>query len=119
MLSDPKSIASQVFSGYKQMLRARKENPAFHPNAPQQVLDLGDQVFAVFRSDFNRIHKVLCIINITQEYISPDLNPITSTISHARKWTDLISHKSFVTSGDPPKISLEGYQYLWLTLDET
>ena len=38
-----------MFAGYRQLLRARRTQPAFHPAAPQQVLDLGAGVFALQR----------------------------------------------------------------------
>ena len=48
-LRDPASRASRILKGLKQMLVARAASPAFHPTAPQQVLDLGPEVFALER----------------------------------------------------------------------
>jgi sucrose phosphorylase len=114
-LSDPESLTSQVFSGYKQMLRARQEHPAFHPHGPQQVFSIGDRAFAVLRSSLNGDRIVLCLVNVTPENISADLTSITSVLGHHQKWTDIITQTSFETPGDQPKFSMEGYQILWLT----
>jgi sucrose phosphorylase len=48
-LADPNNGYEQVFSGIAGMLQARRQEPSFHPRSPQQVLDLGSQVFAVRR----------------------------------------------------------------------
>lgn len=48
-LADPTSERAQVFGRYARLLGARRAEPAFHPNAPQQVLDLGPAIFALRR----------------------------------------------------------------------
>ena len=49
-LLDPASVPHQVFRRYEQLIRARIAEPAFHPNASMQVLDLTPAVFAFVRS---------------------------------------------------------------------
>src|SRR5262249_49883100 len=49
LLADPSSEASQTFNRYAQLLVARRAEPAFHPNASQQVLAAAQQVFGVRR----------------------------------------------------------------------
>jgi sucrose phosphorylase len=117
-LSDPESSASQVFSGYKQMLRARREHPAFHPHGPQRVFFIGNQVFSVLRSPPSGDRKVLCLVNVAPENITVDLTPITAVLGHPQTWTDLITNSLFDTQVEQPNLSMEGYQYLWLTPNE-
>jgi sucrose phosphorylase len=117
-LLDPKSNTSQVFSGYKQLLRARKENSAFHPYGRQQLFAIGDRVFAVLRSSPSNEHSILCLVNVSPENITIDLTPITSVLANHHKWADLITHQSFDTPGDQPKLSMQAYQYLWLSPSE-
>ena len=117
-LLDPESNTSQVFSGYKQLLQARKENSAFHPYGAQKVFALGDQVFAVLRSSPRNEHSILCLVNVSPENITIDLTPITSVLANHHKWKDLITHQSFNTPGDQSKLSMQAYQYLWLSATE-
>jgi len=117
-LLDPESNTSQVFSGYKQLLQARKENSAFHPFGAQKVFAIGDQVFAVLRSSPRNEHSILCLVNVSPEIITIDLTPITSVLAQYHKWTDLITHQSFDTAGDQPKLTVQAYQYLWLSPTE-
>jgi glucosylglycerate phosphorylase len=48
-LRDPDSETAGVFGGYRRLLAARRVQPAFHPGAPQAVLDLGPGLFALRR----------------------------------------------------------------------
>lgn len=59
-LEDAGSARAQIFAGYARLLRRRREEPAFHPNAPQEVLDLGPAVFGLLRGD-----RVLTLHNVT------------------------------------------------------
>ena len=43
------SEAARVFAGYRQLLQTRRAQPAFHPAAPQIVLDLDPGLFALRR----------------------------------------------------------------------
>jgi glycosidase len=44
--------AAQIFDGMTRLLRDRAAEPAFNPNAPQEVLDCGRAVFALRRGPF-------------------------------------------------------------------
>lgn len=48
-MADPSSEAARVFAGYRQLLQTRRAQPAFHPAAPQIVLDLDPGLFALRR----------------------------------------------------------------------
>lgn len=66
-----------VFEFYKKMLKVRRDEQAFHPNASQKVVELShDGVFAFTRGD----DEILCLFNFTEETIplvdiSLDVNP--------------------------------------------
>lgn len=117
MLSEPETLPSQVFSGYKQMLRARRQHPAFHPHGSQQVFSIGGEAFALLRTSPSGDGNVLCLVNVTQKHVTTDLTPITSVLGHQKKWLDLITGKIFETRGAQSQVSMEAYQYLWLTAE--
>lgn len=52
-----------TFGGLTHMLRVRAAQPAFDPFSPQQVLDLGPQVFAVRRGEGR--DSVVAVINVS------------------------------------------------------
>ena len=106
-LADPSTRTSRVFTTYTHYLSIRKVHPAFNPLAPQQVLDLGSQVFALLRTAEGQREKVLCLINITNSEVEVEVDPTTLDSS---VWVDLISGMEY----HPGKINLEPYQVLWL-----
>jgi len=116
-LSDPQSTPAQVFSGYKRMLRARREHPAFHPHGSQQVFGFNSETFAVLRTPLDGDGEILCLVNVTPNPVTTDITQITPVLGHQQRWIDLITGKVFETPGEQSQISMEGYQYLWLTAD--
>lgn len=64
-LSDPSSLRAKVFSAYSRLLRIRSGESAFHPDAVQEVLDLGAGVFAVTRANATTGHRVLALNNVS------------------------------------------------------
>ncbi len=48
-LDDPDSLRGGVFRGMEKLLALRAGEPALHPGAEQQILDVGQQVFAIER----------------------------------------------------------------------
>jgi len=107
VLEDPTSRTSQVFSAYSHYLQVRKTHPAFHPLAPQQIIDLGKEVFALFRISQDKKEKVLCIINITEKKQSLEIN---TELCSGLKGTDLITGAIY----PPGEIHLQPFQVLWL-----
>lgn len=64
-LTDASGRESIVFESYLAMLRRRANHPAFHPDGPQQVLDLGTELFGIVRRSCDGHDCVLCIFNFT------------------------------------------------------
>ncbi len=107
LLADPESRAARVFQSYSHFLRVRQGNPAFHPLAPQEILDLDRRVFALTRTSCDQAEKVLCLINITDTEVALDLNP---DLLPSATWVDILSEKIF----SPGPLQIEPYQVLWL-----
>lgn len=106
-LANPSSRTSRVFASYSHFLSIRKEQSAFNPLAPQQVLDLGSQVFALLRTALDQKEKILCLINIADTEITLSIDPATL---NSTNWVDLLGGGEY----QPGKIRLDPYQVLWL-----
>ncbi len=90
-LSDPSSEAVDVFAGYRRLLAARRAQPAFHPGAPEAVLDAGPGVFALRRGPRDG-QMVWALHNVTASPVSVDPAGIgTETPGPAR---DLLADSS-------------------------
>ena len=64
-LSDPGRLEAKVFDRLTTMLRHRRRHAAFSPYAPFEVLNLGEQVFALRRGDDKAGATILCIVNLS------------------------------------------------------
>jgi len=111
-LRQPGSRRARVFRRFAGLLRARRSAPAFHPNASQTVLDLGDAIFGVVRIAPETGEPVICLHNLSdRRVICP---PIGSPGSGGRPthWRDLM------TRGKPSSLEdsfeLTPYQVVWL-----
>jgi glycosidase len=121
-LADPTSIQHQVFQGYLHLLRQRRSHPAFHPNASQQVLSLGDSLFAVARTapdaqtGTGNSESVLCLVNVSDSQQVVEVDPIAWDLPSVDSWQDLIGDGRYPLQKGRLPLTLEGYQVLWLRL---
>jgi sucrose phosphorylase len=100
-----------VFSKQKELLTIRQKQKAFHPNAPQFTLHLGDSIFGYWRQSHDRQQSIFCISNISdlaQEFMLSDINLATT-----EDWVDLISGKQM--THQEMLIQLTPYQTLWIS----
>ncbi len=67
-LKDPESFRSQVFYPYIELIKTRIRQPAFHPNAEFEILNMGPQVFAITR--FAKNQTICAVTNISQSEIT-------------------------------------------------
>ncbi|MEO1574234.1 MAG: sugar phosphorylase, partial [Pseudomonadota bacterium] len=63
-LADHDSTQAQVLDGLRHLLKIRRAQPAFHPNAIQFTLQLGLEIFGVWRQSMNRHQDIFCINNV-------------------------------------------------------
>jgi glucosylglycerate phosphorylase len=105
-LKDPKSFRSRVFYPYIDLIKTRIRQPAFHPNAEFEILNMGPQVFAIMRSAKNQ--TICAVTNISKSEITVCL-PHQDTPGSV---LDLISGKTF----KPDSITLKPYQCVWLDM---
>jgi sucrose phosphorylase len=112
LLQDRDSWVHQVASRLRRLARRRIATPAFHPNAPQRVLDVGAGVFAVLRGPGADARPVLALTNVTaleqRLHVSETDLPALGTV-----WTDLLSPRRVSPAGGL-EIVLKPYEVAWL-----
>lgn len=104
-LNDPESFRAKVFYPYVNLIKVRKKQPAFHPNADFEILKLDPRVFAIRRS--SREQVVFAITNISSMEVSLSL----AKRNTSGQMTDLFSGETI----RPDSFSLNPFQYVWLT----
>ncbi|HEY7772270.1 MAG TPA: sugar phosphorylase [Marinagarivorans sp.] len=111
VLEDEHSHHSHVFAALKQLLTLRKGQPAFHPNAVQFTLHLGDQIFAFWRQCANRQQSIFCINNISDKAQSVALSDIN--LIELDAWWDLLTDTQL--QSNQKTLELAPYQCVWLS----
>ena len=102
---------AKVFEQLKRLIRIRRGQQAFHPNATQFTLHLGDQLFGFWRQSIRRDQSIFCIHNVTDETVTIPLSSIN--LISLNKWVDLVSGQEY--SDLHLDLVLEPYQFVWLT----
>lgn len=110
-LANEKTHNSRVFKGLSDLIKLRRKQPAFHPNAIQYTLHLGDEVFSFWRQSLSRDQSIFCFHNVTDQAISIPLTSVN--LISLDKWQDLISGDRYEDIRD--NLELEPYQTIWLT----
>jgi sucrose phosphorylase len=111
-LDNPNSNQSLVLKQLSRLIKIRRQQPAFHPNATQYTLHpLNRALFAFWRQSIDREQSIFCVHNLSnrcQNLILSQLNLIDID-----GWFDLISNKTI--DNIHHKYTLKPYQCLWIT----
>ena len=110
-LNDADSHHAKVLSELLRLIEIRKSQAAFHPNATQFTLHLGEQVFAFWRQSMDRRNNVFCIHNVSGE---EQRIPVSSiNLIATEDWIDLLTGQ--LLNPEKSEIVLGPYQSVWLT----
>jgi sucrose phosphorylase len=113
VLEDPDGVPARIAGRYVSLLERRIAEPAFHPLAPQRVLDLEPRVFAVLRSSVGRDEQILCLINVSSQDVSIEV-PETELLPNESKMVDLVGGQEIAPSGGALSVDLAPYQVCWM-----
>jgi glycosidase len=112
MLAKKQTTGARVFDWYVTTLRKRSSAPAFHPDAAQKILDLGDSIFGLVRSSEDGNQTIVCLYNFL-----PVSNPVKFEDDHP-SWFSSAKAKDLITGGEiawgNKGLELRPYQALWL-----
>ncbi|NIB39966.1 alpha-amylase [Pseudomaricurvus alkylphenolicus] len=110
-LANQSSSHARVFKALKNLLAIRRRQPAFHPNATQFTLQLGDKLFGFWRQSHDRRQSIFCISNISAQEQSLQLSDIN--LISTDQWWDLIGSEELPE--DDAVLALAPYQTLWIS----
>ena len=112
MLGKKNTTGSKVFDWYVTTLRKRGAAPAFHPDASQEIIDLGDSVFGLVRSSVDGNQSIVCLYNFL-----PRTCPL-KPMNLLKKWFPSGGAKDLISGGEihwgSKALELRPYQALWL-----
>lgn len=87
LIANHHSETGRVFRAYKNLLRVRRRQLAFHPEAKQKTIEVGERLFAVKRIAPDGDHVVIALFNFTKETTRLSLHSLPDDI---RGWSELI-----------------------------
>ena len=110
-LDNPDSDHRAVFDSLTSLIALRKAQPAFHPNATQFTLHLGNALFGFWRQSLDRKQSLFCVHNLTHEKQVLPLSRLNLVLNQS--WRELISETRIDDSTQ--EWVLSPYQTLWIT----
>ena len=106
-LKNPESFRFKIFSSYINLIKVRKRQQAFHPNASFEVLDIKPEIFAIVR--YCDDQTIYSFTNISSKHVCLSL----SGKGVPSEMKDTLTGKMFNTDS----FLLTPYQYVWLRND--
>ncbi len=113
LFSNPATTTARIALRMIHLLEQRTSHPAFHPAAPQTIIEGFPDLFAVFRRERGNTRGVLALMNITAQTVSASIEvgqfePIESNLK------DLIGEEQFQITDGKLELILEPYRACWL-----
>jgi glycosidase len=121
-LAQKSSLRSCVYSGFVRLLRARSSHPAFHPLAPQHVMETRKELFVIRREALTGDKGIVCLHNTASCKTEFRCSARLLGLIPGRGIRDIISNTFF----DPKqlwkenvlRLQLDPYQVLWLAQEK-
>lgn len=110
ILADSVSPTSRVITECLRRLQLRTQHAVFHPNASQQIINLGPDWFVVEREKDGE--RVVCISNFTGEYRELKTDERLYRLNRADACSDILAGNRYMGIGKV--IALDPYQTVWL-----
>ncbi len=115
ILDDADHPQGAIFATYTRWLRRRNNHPAFHPEAGQEILDLGPHLFGLVRTGLRQDETIVCVFNVTaceRRIRYSKLHPHFERNGTAR---ELLSAET-IRTGPNRSLVLPPYHAVWLAL---
>jgi len=110
-LDDADSSHARVFAELNRLICLRSRQSAFHPNATQFTLHLGDEIFAFWRQSIDHRQCIFAINNISPRELVIPLSSVNLIVTD--DWHDLISGERY--DDHYTELVLKPYQTVWLS----
>jgi sucrose phosphorylase len=110
LIAHPETETGSVFPRFVELLELRRRQPAFHPDAAQRILALGEALFAFERSAVDGGQRILVLANLTAETVTVPLRDLPEDLSHRDELLSL--NRAVFENG---RIEVEPYAVFWFS----
>ena len=111
ILDQQNADPTNLFEELKRRVKIRRAQRAFHPQAGQSLVNLGDEVFGLLRTSEDGFQKILCITNICSRLVKLNVEQIP--VSFRRTLTDLLTNVQIDLDNG---LQLDPYGTYWLSI---
>jgi sucrose phosphorylase len=111
LLNNPTTANAIIFHELKKLIKIRRAQPAFHPDASQGTLHLNHELFAFWRISQDQRQQILVVSNMTSEIQCLKL-PEHPVPEGSGLWRNLIERTAI--NQKTKEIQLYSYQSVWL-----
>ena len=111
MLKSNSSHSCKIYTNIIKLIKVRKNQIAFHPNATQYTLNLGNSFFGIWRQSIDKKQSIFGIYNVTNTNQKLNINKLN--ILGLENWSDLISLKKL--EAKTTVVTFSPYQFMWIT----
>ena len=111
ILNKTDSHGYKIFRNILNLIDIRKKQIAFHPNATQYTLNLGNNFFGIWRQSINKNQSIFAIYNVTnklQKLYTKKINFLS-----LESWVDLVSLQKI--DNKKSYLSFSPYQFMWIS----
>ncbi len=111
-IADSSSPTAKVLKEYSRRLVVRSQYKVFHPDAAQQIINIGPEWFVVERE--RKDERVICISNFTDQYRELTIDDKLYRLNRTDACSDLLTGKRYM--GEGKVVPFEPYQTVWLKI---
>ena len=112
-LNNKNSTIHKITHEITHLLKIRKSETAFHPNAEQKILHISDSIFCVKRTSIDKKSIVIAYVNVTNQKQEFRLDLTGKKLANAQ-WIDIITGSKYKSDKQILEIHLEPYDIGWL-----
>ena len=113
MLTPQGGYTGKLFKEYTRILRIRRRVRAFHPEAPQAVLDVGPKWIAIRRTSLDGEQDMLSLSNVTGKGQRINIRERFAFLANATVLRDHLARQDVGRTGG--LVELRPYQTRWIT----
>ena len=110
-LKNKNSLENIIYSKILKIISLRQKQIAFHPNATQYTLTLGNKLFGVWRQSIDRSQNIFAITNISS--VSRELKLSKINLFENQLWFDLL--KPDESLNNLKILKLKPFQTVWIS----
>ncbi len=116
LLEVPESSTYLLMNEYLRRIKIRREQPAFHPDATQDVLDLDDKVLGVVRVSLDSKQKIVALYNFSKVSQFVDDAKVRTILGEQAQWKNILY--DIEPEREANMLVLKPYACLWLSVTE-